>query len=83
MDRKAPLNKGRSKSVGRPPEESELIMHTADRDDEEFKEFSEPDTAPAEASPEFKEGLRKKLLKLMKNLYGLWVLYVGGGSLFN
>lgn len=83
MDRKAPLKKrGSNPGVG-PPEEPKVIMSAKDQEEEEFQEFCEADTGPLEASPEFKEGLRKKLLKLMKNLYGLWMLTLGGVSPFN
>ena len=83
MDQKVPLKKRRSNPGVGPPEEPKVIMSAKDREEEEFQEFREADTGPLEASPEFKEGLRKKLLKLMKNLYGLWMLYLGGVSPFN
>ena len=83
MGRKAPLKKHGSNPGADPPEEPKVMMSAKDREEEEFQEFCEADTGPSEASPEFKEGLRKKLLKLMKNLYGLWMLYLGGVSPFN
>lgn len=83
MDQKASLKKRGSNPGAGPPEEPKAMMSAEDREEEEFQEFSEADTGPLEASPEFKEGLRKKLLKLMKNLYGLWILTLGGISPFN
>jgi len=83
MDQKSPLKKGRSNPGVGPPEEPKVMMRAKDREEEEFQEFCEADTGPSEASPEFKEGLRQKLLKLMKNLYGLWMLYLGTVSIFN
>ena len=83
MGRKASLKKHGSNPGAGPPEEPKVMMSAKDREEEEFQEFCEADTGPLEASPEFKEGLRKKLLKLMKNLYGLWMLYLGGVSPFN
>ena len=47
-------------------------------EDEEFSEFCEADKLPVEASSEFKEKLRQKLWKLLKDLHGLWVLLLGG-----
>jgi len=47
-------------------------------EDEEFIEFCEADKLPIEASSEFKEKLRQKLWKLLKDLHGLWFLILGG-----
>ena len=47
-------------------------------EDEEFSEFCEADMLPIEASPDFKEKLRLKLWKLLKDLHGLWLLILGG-----
>ncbi len=47
-------------------------------EDEEFSEFREADKLPIEASTEFKEKLRQKLWKLLKDLHGLWLLILGG-----
>ena len=47
-------------------------------EDEEFGEFSEADKLPIEASSEFKEKLRQKLWKVLKDLHGLWLLILGG-----
>ena len=47
-------------------------------EDEEFDEFREADKLSVEHSPEFKESLRKKLWKLLKDIQGLWLLVLGG-----
>ncbi len=83
MTNKAPLKERRSKSRLDQETEAGSEGHPPDPDEREFEEFSAADSGTVEASPEFKENLRKKLMKLVKSLYGLWVLFVGGMTHYN
>jgi hypothetical protein len=47
-------------------------------EDEEFEEFREAEKLSVEHSSEFKERLRKKLWKLLKDIQGIWLLLLGG-----
>ena len=82
-DEEAPLKKRPLRTTVNPPKELEVTINPADMEDAEFEEFCEANTGPLEADPEFREGLRKKLLKLIKSLYGLWMLYLGGMNTFH
>jgi len=79
MNEKAPLDKRRSKSEAHREVSPGSKRSAANPpEDLEFEEFCEAGSDPVDASPEFKENLRKKLMQLVKNLYGLWVLFLGG-----
>lgn len=83
MKEKAPLKKRRSGSRADEVEDPGSMRGAADPEELEFKEFCEADSNEVEASPEFKEDLRKKLMQLVKNLYGVFILLVGALTHYN
>jgi len=71
-------NKASEKKKMKPEARAKSPVGASRLENEEFSEFCEADKLPVEASAEFKEKLRQKLWKLLKDLHGLWVLLLGG-----
>jgi hypothetical protein len=78
MTRKVDPKKGRQKVAPPPKRRSKRPEGASALEDEEFAEFLEADELPVNADPEFKEKLRRKLWKLLKDLQGVWLLLLGG-----
>jgi hypothetical protein len=83
MSRKVPLRKQRAKSKPESEGNAELLGRLSDQEREEFREFCESDELPVTASPQFKERLRERLRKLVKNLYGIWFILLSGTMPYN
>ena len=83
MSRKIPLGRrrARSKHDGRVTAGPQAEVPEPELN--EFEEFRNADRLPLKASPEFKEGLREKLRKLLKSLYGALMLFLGGPVPYN
>ena len=82
MRRKVDSKKAREKTAPRPKAQDKPPVGASAIQDEEFAEFCEADKLVVEADPEFKETLRKRLWKLLKELHGMWALLLGGFGTF-
>ncbi len=82
MTRKVDPKKARGKTAPPPKGHGEPPAGASTLEDEEFAEFLEADKLPVDANPEFKEKLRQKLWKLLKDLQGAWLLLLGGVGRF-
>jgi hypothetical protein len=83
MSRKVPPRKHRASSKPESADGREPLEALSAQEQAEFREFCEADEFPIEANPLFKEGLREKLRKLVKNLYGLWFILLSGTLPYN
>jgi hypothetical protein len=83
MSRKVPPRKPRACTKPEPADDLGPLEALSAQEQAEFREFCEADEFPIEADPLFKESLREKLRKLVKNLYGLWFLILAGTLPYN
>ncbi len=83
MSRKVPPKKHRVCAKPESADDLGSLEALSVQEQAEFREFCEADEFPIEADPLFKENLREKLRKLVKNLYGLWFILLAGTLPYN